>query len=104
LGILGRRINDQLQYYYNLHVSEGVLVLNLVSGAPGLKAGLDRGDIIVSIDGIKVQDNQDIEREIYKKKPKDTVVLKVRRGRRNIDINAKLAELPRLNEIPQGIL
>lgn len=104
IGVLGRRLSDQLQYYYDLPVNEGVLITNLVSGAPGLKAGLDRGDIIVEVDGNKVQDSQDIEREIYKKKPKELAKLKIKRGRKTLDISIKLDELPNLKNVPQGIL
>ena len=51
LGILGERNSPQFQAYYGLATAKGVLIYNLVEGAPADEAGLRQGDIVVSIDG-----------------------------------------------------
>jgi len=106
IGILGQSVSPRLQANYQLAVSEGVLIVNLVSGAPGILAGLTRGDIVVQVDGDKVAENADIEREIYRKKPKETVTVKVRRGKKTLDFKVKLDEIPKLDKtrIPQGLI
>jgi serine protease Do len=106
IGILGQSVSPRLQAYYQLPVSEGVLIVNLVSGAPGILSGLTRGDIVVQVDGDKVSENADIEREIYRKRPNETVTVKVRRGRKTLDFKIKLDEIPKLDnaKIPQGLI
>lgn len=106
IGILGQSVSPRLQAYYNLPVSEGVLIVNLVTGAPGITSGLTRGDIVIQVDGDKVSENADIEREIYRKKPKETVTMKVRRGKKTLDLKVKLDELPKLDvaRLPQGLI
>ncbi len=106
LGILGQSVSPRLQAYYGLPVSEGVMIVNLVSGAPGILSGLTRGDIVIQVDGDKVAENADIEREIYRKKPNETVTVKVRRGRKTLDLKIKLDEIPKLDSarIPEGLI
>lgn len=42
-------------------------------GSPAYEAGLDRGDVIVSIDGISVASQQDLRQAIARKRPGDSV-------------------------------
>jgi len=104
LGLLGQSMNSRIQSYYHLPLSEGILVVNLVEGAPAYRMGLRRGDIITHVDGDAVNENADIERELYKKKPGQTVTIKVRRGGQTIEKKTKLDELPKANRLPEGLI
>ncbi|MCM2321680.1 MAG: trypsin-like peptidase domain-containing protein [Oligoflexia bacterium] len=104
LGILGEKISEPMAAHYDLPVSKGVLVYNLVNGGPADRAGLRRGDIVVTIDGTEVEESFDIERSLAKRRPTDTIVLKVRRASRTLNVKMKLEELPRLETVPRGIL
>lgn len=104
IGVFGQAVNERLQAYYHLPVAEGVIVANLVEGGPALKVGLLRGDIITHVDGEAVVENSQIEHEIYKKKPGEQVTLKIKRGKKTIDQKIKLDALPKLDQLPQGII
>ncbi|MBS1962433.1 MAG: trypsin-like peptidase domain-containing protein [Bdellovibrionales bacterium] len=104
LGILGQPVNEAIQSYYGLSVDHGVILANLVNGGPSAAAGLHIGDILLSVNGVDVRENSDVERELYKKKPTDVVPVKVLRKGKTLELKVKLAELPKLSRLPQGII
>lgn len=104
LGILGQPISSALQAYYGLPVDHGIVLANLVQGGPSETAGLRIGDILVSVNAIDVRENAEVERELYKRKPGDIVNVKVMRKLKTFDLKVKLEELPKLNNLPQGII
>lgn len=104
LGILGQPINQAIQAYYNLAVDHGIILANLVDGGPSAKAGLRVGDILVAVNGTDVKENSDVERELYKKKPTDSVTVKLLRKGKKLELPVKLDELPKLSRLPQGII
>jgi serine protease Do len=104
LGILGERMTPQLEHYYELATSKGVLIYNLVENAPADSSGVQQGDILIDIEGQPILEPNDVERALAKYKPKDKIKLKVYRGRKSREISVKLEELPRLDHLPRGII
>ncbi|MEK6704443.1 MAG: trypsin-like peptidase domain-containing protein [Bdellovibrionota bacterium] len=104
LGVLSERVTPPLAQYYGLKASKGVLIYNLVEDGPALRAGLQRGDIIIAVDGVETNEPNDVERVLAKHRPKESATLKVVRGYRKLDKTVKLEELPRLENLPQGII
>ena len=104
LGILAERMTPQLEHYYDLGVSKGVLIYNLVEGAPADMAGLKQGDILVSMEGSATLEPNDVERLLAKFKPKDKVTIKVLRGNKAKEVQIRLEELPKLERLPRGII
>ncbi len=104
LGILSERVTPPLARYYGLPVESGVLVYNLVNRAPAIKAGIRQGDILISIDGTQVQDSYDVERALNRKKPGDTVELKLNRAGQSISKSVKMTELPINEDLPPGMI
>jgi S1-C subfamily serine protease len=74
--------------YY--HEGAGFKVAAVDAGAPGAKAGLKAGDVIVEADGKEVADWVEFRQEMGTRKPGDTVKLKVRRGADPTDADLKL--------------
>lgn len=83
-----------LQYYYNIRISSDVefgAVLSLVEeGMPAKKAGLEVGDVIVEIDGQKIEDVTHFKYILYKYKVGDKITVKYYRENR---INETTIEL-----------
>lgn len=105
LGILGERVTPPMMHYYRLPASKGIVIFNLVEGGPTDEAGIHVGDIIVMADGIEIEDSNDLERALFKHKPRETIELKIRRSRNTLTVKVKLDELPhRLDNLPKGII
>ena len=104
LGVMSERMTPAIAAYYRLRATEGVLVYNLVARGPADRAGLRQGDVILEMDGIAVKEPYDVERALSKLKPKDKTKVKVQRERATQEITATLEELPRLDQLPPGII
>jgi len=104
LGVLAERVTPPLAQYYQLRSSKGVLIYNMVARGPADRAGIQVGDIILSIDGEETAEPNDVERTINKKRPNATVTVKLIRGSKTLEKKVAMSELPRLDQLPQGTL
>jgi putative serine protease PepD len=110
LGISGYPIDPTLAGALRLPVEKGILVAEVVSGSGAEEAGIrggDRyvvvgrvrllvgGDIIVALNGQPIESQLDITRTLNRKRPGDTVELKLYRGGRQMTLTARLKERPR---------
>jgi serine protease Do len=60
LGVQMQDLNEGLAQQLNLSEIRGVLIADLVEGAPAEKAGLQKGDVIVEWNGKRVSDANDL--------------------------------------------
>lgn len=105
LGVIGERVTPPLAAYYGLGKKEGVLIFNLVQSSPADSAGLRRGDIVFKVESRAVADLFEVEQELFKRKPGETLTMSVQRGNKQVQIKVKLKELPsRIEELPQGLI
>ena len=74
----------------NLNFSEGIYVTKVNVKSAASNAGLKKGDIILSIDGNKLERMCDLRCYIYTKKPGDKVTLKIERNYREMEIETTL--------------
>ena len=85
-----------LQYYYNIRISSDVefgAVLSLVEeGEPASKAGLQVGDVIIEIDGQKVEDVSHFKYNLYKHKIGDKIAVKYYRNNKLLETTIELTE------------
>jgi S1-C subfamily serine protease len=68
LGVDITTLTSALRQQYGFTPTSGVVVLNVISGSPGAKAGLTQGDVIVDIDGNAVSTAEDLQNVIQKDK------------------------------------
>jgi serine protease Do len=71
----------------------GVLIKSVYAGGPLADAGLKRGDIIFTVDGLEVDDMQALNYRIATHKPGETVRMHVHKSGKPADIDVKL-EVP----------
>ena len=74
----------------NLKFNEGIYVAKVNTNSAAENAGIKERDILLSIDGNKLERMCDLRCYIYTKKPGDKVTLKVQRNYRELEIEATL--------------
>ncbi|GIV83974.1 MAG: hypothetical protein KatS3mg052_0981 [Candidatus Roseilinea sp.] len=71
---------------------KGVLIVAVQRGGPAAKAGMRRGDIILKVNDVEVNDAQALRDALAGHKPGDTVQIRVARGDRELTVQVKLGE------------
>ena len=94
LGVLIQPISHELSDLLELRSTDGALVSEVVIDGPAFKAGLKRGDIILSLNKKKIKKMEDLPRSVGKLKPKMLAKLEVLRDGKTIDIGVQLGTLP----------
>lgn len=69
---------------------DGVVVNRVISDSSARKAGLSEGDIIHSVDGIVIGDENTITRLIMRHKPGSVIALSLLRGGKRINVKVTL--------------
>jgi serine protease Do len=86
---------------YRLPVDHGVVIVPQ-QGSPAERAGMRAQDIIVAIDGQKINTIGDMRRELFRKKPGDSVRVEVVRDGQRLTLTVVLTELR--SGIPTGVV
>jgi len=103
LGIRYIQITESLKEKNNLPVDYGALVLRgenkeelaVIPGSPADKAGIVENDIILEIDGVKLQDGKSLATIIRQKQIGQTIRLKILHKGREKEIEVKLEKAPK---------
>lgn len=85
IGISYSDVNNTWQLYrYGIildsAVEYGCVVVSLENDYPAMKAGLQKGDVIIEIDGTKIEDSSYFRYVLYKYKVGDTITVKYYRN------------------------
>jgi serine peptidase DegS len=93
IGILPEDISDSQANRIGL-TQGGVLIANLYPGSPAHRAGVQPGDLLISIDGTAVRSAQDAIARIATSKPGASLTLAGIRGRQRFELEARVIERP----------
>lgn len=94
-GYIGIRIKDvtkDLAESFGLEQTEGALVEEVVKNSPADKAGIKEGDIIVEVDGKKVEDSLQLPKLIAMLKPGTSIVVKVIRDKKEQELKIVIGQ------------
>ena len=107
LGVRTVPVSPELADEIGLPVDYGLLIIGVASGSAadqaGLRAGTERaylgnipimlgGDLIVAIDGQKIQDQDDLTQMMNNHRAGDSVKVTIYRGKRKMDVDVSLGE------------
>jgi serine protease Do len=94
LGIVGLSLNAETSRYYDLPLEHGVLVTKVSDGSPAQSAGLVMGDIILQIDGVRIESIEDLLGQIHGRKIGEEVRITVFRRGFQQDFSITLSAMP----------
>ena len=83
-------INQELTQ--NIKLDTGIYVANVIRNSPAERSGMKRGDILLEIDGIKLEKMSELRTYIYSKKVGEKVNIKYIRGNKEYQISITLAK------------
>src|ERR1700722_3264491 len=94
LGILPQDVTPDLAKQFGEKEARGALVAEVTAGSPAEKSGLQRGDIVLDVNGKPVTDSNDLRMTISMMAPDSDANLKVLRNGSDKDISVKLSTMP----------
>jgi serine protease Do len=97
-GYLGVRIQEltrPLAESLRIETTAGILVADVSPGSPAAKAGLKRGDVILSFNGHAVQDPGQLRNIVAMTTPGTKATMQILRDNRKRELTVELSELPR---------
>ena len=100
LGVLIQKITPELKDKLDLKDENGALVADVVSGGPAEKAGIQRGDVIVSFDGKEIDEMNELPFVVASTPVGKVVTVEViRKGQKNA-LKVEVGELKEEGEAP----
>jgi serine protease Do len=98
LGVMIQDVTEDLASSFKLTDPHGALVSGVKEGGPGAQAGLERGDIIVELDGKAVRSSHELPTLVAATPVGKEVDIKILREGKEKTLRAKVAEMPRDTE------
>ena len=92
IGVSAQTITPVLAEALKLSVDSGVIVSDVIPSGPGARAGIQAGDIVVSLDGKRMENGRQFRINLYTRAAGQQVLIEVLRGERRIPMRVTVAE------------
>jgi serine protease Do len=90
LGVTGFGLNSSSADEFNIDITEGFFVNEVQSNMGAKKAGIKKGDVIISLDNIKIGKFADLSGYLSSKRPGDQISVGLLRNNKKINLNVIL--------------
>lgn len=104
-GMLGVQVQDltpELASAFAVEATHGAVVAQVVPGSAASKAGVKAGDIIIAVNGRKINSSSSLRNYIGLKRPGDSAKIKLLRGKKTMDIKAVIGDDKVFSSIPSA--
>ena len=102
LGVMIQPITPAMAKALGESQPQGVLVGDVTADGPAKGSGVERGDIILALNGTPMNDSNQLRNDVSMMPPGETVKLKISRNGAIHEISVKLGELPGSKELAQN--
>ena len=110
IGVGFQELTGELATHFGVQGKGGALVSSIVPGSPAERAGLQAGDVIVSVDGQRIQESRDLQRMLLQRQVGAKVTLGVVRDKKERSFalvtqekpNARAAQQERSGQAPRA--
>lgn len=99
IGVKVEDLTEQLGDYFGVKDGEGALITEVDEKGPASKAGLKAGDVVVEVDGKKIEDTGNLIDVISGKEKGDKVEIKVLRNRNSQSFIVEVEEREGLSSV-----
>ncbi|MGH7302230.1 MAG: S1C family serine protease, partial [Candidatus Rokuibacteriota bacterium] len=94
IGIATEPLTAELAQSFGLREPRGAVVARVYPGGPAAAAGLEKNDVVVTFEGVPVEDYRQLQRLSSDAEVGKTVKLEILRKRERRTIQLKVAEAP----------
>jgi serine protease Do len=94
IGLVVQTLTPELAYHFSLKEKQGALVRMVESGSPAAKAGLQRGDVLVSLNGRPLRSAEEYLQREREHSSGDTLRLRVMHGGEAKEVAVTAARFP----------
>ena len=94
LGVHIQRVTPDLAEATGLPVADGAVVVNVVEGSPARKAGMEKGDVIISYGGRKLHRASDLPYLVSRSPVGEPVAVEVIRSGKRVILRPVLEKYP----------
>ena len=94
LGVYLSTLTPMDAQRFSLHVEEGVLILDIIAGGPADAAGILPLDVVVAIDGNKINDSLQLQELLYNASVGQNIEITLIREREELTLTATLSAMP----------
>lgn len=94
MGLAPATITPEIAQQLGMPQAGGVVALNVTNGGPADKAGIQPGDVLVSVDGEDLETAEDLLAVLRKHDPGDVVTVEIRRGSDTSQVKVTLSDRP----------
>jgi Do/DeqQ family serine protease len=91
---VAREINSDPRSGLSVREESGILVLRVLENSPAARAGIQVGDVIISLDGQVIQDSAQVQKTVENKPINTPIDLEIRRDEQLLRISVRTAALP----------
>jgi serine protease Do len=90
LGVTITEVNNETAKQYNIDRIEGVIVKGLRENSSALEAGIEVGDQIIAINGVRINNPSELQEQISRYRPNDRITVTIIRNNRERLLNVVL--------------
>lgn len=94
LGVVIQNVSDDIADSIGMKEAKGAMITKVTEDGPAAKQDLKAGDVIVAVNGDKIEDSRDLARKVAELHPNTPVKLSIVRYGEKREVTMKLASFP----------